>query len=97
MPFIEPMSFLNRLANHAMIHFLSMFMDWQASSLYKYQKQFLRSELDIAVVHPGITMREKLALVVAASHPLTHGAWQYAPNVVEVRTECTESTASSCN
>ena len=83
-PFIEPMTFLNRLTNHAMIQFISMFMDWQTSSLYKYQKEFLSSELGLDVVHPGTTMRAKMALVIATSHPLTHGAWQYAPNIVEV-------------
>ena len=96
-PFLEPMTFLERMSNHAMIYFIDIFMNWLTASQFEYQKEFLSSQLGVEVVHPGITMREKLALVVAASHPITHGAWQYAPNVVEVRTECTESTASSCN
>ena len=84
LPFIEPMTFLNRLTNHAFVQFITMFMEWQTSSLYQYQKEFLSSELGLDVAHPGTTMRTKMAMVIAASHPITHGAWQYAPNVVEV-------------
>ena len=96
-PFIEPMTFLDRMANHAMIYFIDMFMDWLTASQFEYQKEFLSSELGVDVVNPRITMRDKLALVVASSHPITHGAWQYAPNVIEVRTECTEGTVHTCD
>ena len=87
-PFLEPMTFLQRFGNHAMMFFGKHFMVWQANALLAHQKEYLKNEvgLDMSSAETVETvLRERISLVISCSHPITHGAWQYGPNVVEVR------------
>jgi len=83
-PFIEPLSFKERLQNHFSIFRTTLFTNWQTDSMFVYHKEFLKEELGVDVKDPHLTLREKVALVLAASHPVTHGAWQYTRNIIEV-------------
>jgi len=86
-PFLEPMTFLQRFGNHAMMFFGKHFMVWQANALLAHQKEYLKDEvgLDMSSAETVETvLRERISLVISCSHPITHGAWQYLPNVVEV-------------
>ena len=63
-------------------------MDWQSNALLAYQKEYLKDEVGLEVSSFGTVetvLREHISLVISCSHPITHGAWQYLPNVVEVR------------
>jgi glucuronosyltransferase len=82
-PFIEPMTFLNRLHNQALTVFVSLFFDWQVYSQFPYQQEFLRTELGVEITDPSVTNERRMALMIGGSHPVTHGAWQYLPNVIE--------------
>ena len=87
-PFLEPMTFLQRLGNHAMMFFGKHFMDWQANALLAHQKEYLKDEVGLGMSSADTVetvLRERISLVLSCSHPITHGAWQYLPNVVEVR------------
>jgi UDP:flavonoid glycosyltransferase YjiC (YdhE family) len=83
-PFIEPMSFLTRLQNHAIVAMTDMFFDWMIESMFPHQQEFLWEELGVEVAHPAGTLLERVALLLASSHPITHGAWPHLPNLVEV-------------
>ena len=87
-PFLEPMTFLQRLGNNAMMFFGKHFMDWQANSQLAYQKEYLKNEVGLEVCASGsvaTVLRDRISLVISCSHPITHGAWQYNPNVIEVK------------
>ena len=83
-PFIEPMTFVQRISNHAMIFFGKYFLDWQANALHAYQNEHLKNEVGFEISYPETILRERISLVISSSHPITHGAWQYLPNVIEV-------------
>ena len=83
-PFIEPMTFSERIKNHFMVNFGSVYMDWLTNSMFKHQQKFLNDELGLEVAHPTVTLQQKFSILVACSHAITHGAWQYLPNVIEV-------------
>ena len=85
LPYLEPMTFVQRLGNHAMMFFGKHFMDWQSNALFTYQKKYLKDEVGLEVSPPGTVLRERISLVLSCSHPITHGSWQHLPNVVEVR------------
>merc|ERR1712222_228039 len=71
--------------NHAMMFFGKHFMDWQSNALLAYQKEYLKDEVGLEVSPTiGTVLREHISLVLSCSHPITHGAWQYLPNVVQV-------------
>ena len=84
-PFIEPMNFRNRLLNHFMIQIATAFIEWQTNGIFGYQQEYLRKELGLTVSHPDVILRERSSITIACSHPLTQGAWQNLPNVIEVR------------
>merc|ERR1712032_1127922 len=53
--------------------------------LLAYQKEYLKDEVGLEVSPTiGTVLREHISLVLSCSHPITHGAWQYLPNVVQV-------------
>lgn len=82
--FIEPMTFLQRLANHAMYHGANLFISFVSSAVHGYQAPYLEQELGLVTRPPAVVMKERVALMLTCSHPLTHGAWPYTPNIVEV-------------
>ena len=84
-PLIEPMSFMDRLKNHALVNFVDLYMIWWTGFMFSFQKDFLKSELGLDVNDPDTILTERLAIYLSHSHPITHGAWQYLPNIIEVR------------
>ena len=73
---IEPMTFAQRLGNHAIMFFGKHFIDWQANALFAYQKEYLKNEVGLEVSDAETILRERISLVISSSHPITHGAWQ---------------------
>ena len=62
------------------------FMFWQAGALFSHQKQHLKERVGLEMSSsPENILRKHNSLVLSCSHPITHGAWPYLPNVVEVR------------
>merc|ERR1719447_1486878 len=59
-------------------------MNWHTTSMFNHQNEFLSSSLGLESRDPATILRERSALLLSGSHPLTHGAWQYLPNVIEV-------------
>ena len=96
-PCIEPMTFAQRLGNHAIMFFGKHFIDWQANALFGYQKEYLKDEVGLEVSDSETILRERISLVISSSHPITHGAWQFLPNVIEVRLLSNLSVALSQN
>ena len=84
-PHIEPMSFVQRVQNHLLSLVTDLWIDWYHNQMFPYQKDFVLKEFGIEISHWVKTLREKCALLLACCHPITHGAWQYLPNIIEVR------------
>ena len=84
MPLIEPMAFLDRLLSSSVSIGTTLYMSWHTSSLFTHQQEFLRNTLGLESRDPKTILRERSALLLSGSHPITHGAWQYLPNVIEV-------------
>ena len=84
-PAIEPMTFTQRISNHLMFNMADTFMTWKMNLMFEHQRKFLQAELGLNVAHPSITTKQKFSVILACSHVVTHGAWQYLPNVIQVR------------
>ena len=85
MPLIEPMDFLDRLLSTSVGIGTTLYFKFHTGSLFAHQQEFLRSSLGLESREPETILRERSALLLSGSHPITHGAWQYLPNVIEVR------------
>jgi hypothetical protein len=83
-PFIEPMTLPQRLANHAIFLSSDIILGWVSQLFHRHQAAFLQQELGVAVPPPATIMERRVALMLSSSHPLTHGAWPYLPNIIEV-------------
>jgi len=83
-PHIEPMTFVQRIKNHAISSFFDIFMRWWTHLQFEYQEEFFREELGLEMKEPTAIMRSRSSILLAASHPITHGAWQYLPNIIQV-------------
>ena len=83
-PFIEPMTFLNRISNHALNAVSRLRGRLFVHFLFSHQREFLSTELGLQVQDSFTSFRERNSVLLACSHPITHGAWQYGPNIVEV-------------
>jgi len=78
-PFIEPLTFYQRLTNHFSLATFDISMDYSADGIHEAQKA-----IDKEIDHPKDILRKRTALVIACSHYVTHGSWPYLPNVIEV-------------
>ena len=83
-PHIEPMSFIQRIQNHLLNLVTDLWMDWFFDGMFPYQRNFIQKEFDFEISHHTKTLKERCALLLASSHPITHGAWQYTKNIIEV-------------
>ena len=83
-PLIEPMSFTDRLKNQVLVNVVDLYMTWYTGFMFSFQEDFLKNELGLEVNHPNTILRNRVSLYISASHPITHGAWQYLPNIIEV-------------
>ena len=94
-PFIEPMSFKQRLINHAMVFFSQQVLGYMSNQFHKHQSAFLERELGVMVRSPDEVLEERVAVMLTSSHPVTHGAWPYLPNIIEVHQLPHYSSSSS--
>jgi len=78
-PFIEPLTFYQRLVNHFSIATFDISMDQTADGIHEAQRRII-PDID----HPKGILRRRSALVLSCSHYVTHGSWPYLPNVIEV-------------
>ena len=83
-PFIEPMTLMQRLINHAMVFFSQQVIGYMSRQFHKHQSAFLEKELGVVVRTPDMVLEERVAIMLSSSHPVTHGAWPYLPNIIEV-------------
>ena len=83
-PHIEPMSFVQRIQNHLLNLVTDLWMDWFFDGMFPYQRDFIQKEFDFEISHYAKTLKERCALLLASCHPITHGAWQYSRNIIEV-------------
>ena len=83
-PFIEPMTLTQRLANHARVFFSKQVIELVSNQFHKHQSAFLEEELGLVVRSPDVVLEERVAVMLTSSHPITHGAWPYLPNIIEV-------------
>ena len=75
-PHIEPMTFVERLKNHAISSFFDIYMRWWTHLQFEYQQEFFREELGLEVKEPTAIMRSRSSILISASHPITHGKTQ---------------------
>ena len=78
--YIEPLSFLQRIENHMARFGELTWMKWLANSVNEY----LHQELGKHTRHSHDIIRDRLSVILSASHPVTHGAWPYLPNFIEL-------------
>lgn len=78
-PFIEPLTFYQRLINHFSLTLFDLTMDKAADGIHEAQ-----GTIKEGIDHPKEILRKRTALVIACSHYVTHGSWPYLPNVIEV-------------
>ena len=83
-PFIEPMTLMQRMANHLMGFAMDHLLGHISHQLHLHQAAFLKKELGLVVRSPDLVLPERVSVMLAASHPVTHGAWPYLPNIIEV-------------
>ena len=83
-PHIEPMTFSERIKNHAISYFFDLFIRWWTQVQFEYQEEFLRGNLGLDVKDPSSVMKSRASIFISVSHPVTHGAWQYLPNIIQV-------------
>ena len=95
-PHIEPMSFIQRIQNHLLNLVTDLWTDWFFDGMFPYHRDFIQKELGLKISHHAKTLKERCALLLASSHPITHGAWQYTPNIIEVIFTIVSCTAFDC-
>ena len=78
--YLEPMTFLQRVRNHIQFRADLWIIEWIFNKVADHQRDKLETEMR----RPMDIMRERFSLLISASHPVTHGAWPYPPNVIEV-------------
>ena len=83
-PFIEPMSLMQQLANNFIGFAMDHLLGHINHQFYLHQAAFLQKELGLAVRSADLVLQERVSVMLAASHPVTHGAWAYLPNIIEV-------------
>ena len=78
--YIEPMTFLQRVANH-----LLTIADRLWVMVFRYRAEVIRTrELGYELRSEAEVMEERFSVFISNHHPVTHGSWPYLPNVVEV-------------
>merc|ERR1712051_122517 len=79
-PFIEPMTFAQRLGNHCLDLVTRGIFIWIENSVNEQQIEFFEK----TIPHLAEIMEERFSVMIACSHYITHGAWPYLPNIIEV-------------
>jgi len=78
--YIEPMTLVERLTNHISNWMMEMRFNFMARDTHKARAEILKQ--DLAPLED--INRRRYTVLLTNSHPLTHGAWQYGPNIIEV-------------
>jgi len=78
--YIEPMTLKERLMNHVMNVMTNTYMNWLNGRIHAVRVREVDPNLPIS----DEIMKKRLTVFLSSSHPVTHGAWQYGPNVIEV-------------
>jgi len=78
--YIEPMTLMERLTNHISTWMLEMRFNFLGKDIHKARAEILKQ--DFASIED--INRRRYTVLLSNSHPLTHGAWQYGPNIIEV-------------
>ena len=78
--FIEPMTFKERLINHFLYKISCLGVEWFSRVGARIMSEHYGEELPSA----ADVMRNRTALLLTCSHPVTHGAWPYTQAVVEI-------------
>ena len=78
--YIEPLSFSQRIENHLSRFGELTWMYWLADSVNGH----LHQQLGKHTRHSHVILRDRLSIILSASHPVTHGAWPYLPNYIEL-------------
>jgi glucuronosyltransferase len=79
-PFIEPMTFIERLSNLFLTGIMDLYMTYTDS----IQVESLREHFGNDVPDFYTIMKERSAFSLANSHFVTHGSWPLYPNIVEI-------------
>ena len=56
---IEPMTFVERVKNHAISSFFDMYMRWLTNLQFEYQKEFLSEELGLEMKDPAEVVKSR--------------------------------------
>ena len=79
-PYIEPMSFTERIVNIIMEYLVSKFMNWtDMLGLHEIRSQFGNDIPEFSSI-----VEERISFSLANSHFVTHGSWPYYKNTIEV-------------
>jgi len=78
--YIEPMTLMERISNHLSTWMLEMRFNFMGKDIHKARAEILKQ--DLASIED--INRRRYTVLLSNSHPLTHGAWQYGPNIIEV-------------
>jgi len=79
-PFIEPLSFIQRIQNHLLHRFFMSMQYWINGRYEEHQTKYMGRRLRPL----NEILNDKVSIVLACSHFTTHGATPYLPNVIEV-------------
>jgi len=88
-PFIEPLNFVQRFVNHFLYKISCLGVRWFMGIGTKVLNEHLLANPRLAgvvgeVAHVADIMANRTALMLSCSHHVTHGSWQYSPNIIEV-------------
>ena len=77
---IEPLTLRERLQN-IVLHYTSVaMMDWLGERIFQQQVKYVSQELP----SQRETLRSRSSIILASSHPITHGAWPRPPSTIKV-------------
>ena len=77
---IEPLTLRQRVQN-IVLHYTSVaMMDWLGERIFHQQVKYVNQELP----SQRETLRSRSSIILASSHPVTHGAWPRPPSTIEV-------------
>ena len=78
--FIEPMSFVQRLKNHIESYIRHFSTTYVASKIYELRAR----KMGVTDQTYEEIMASRFSVFLSNHHPVTHGAWPYRPNIIEV-------------
>ena len=80
LPAIEPLNFKERIMNHLLYKISCLGVEWFSV----IGSQVMSKHYNLEIPNAADVMRERTALLLTCTHPVTHGAWPYTQAVVQV-------------